>query len=200
MPLQYNDCTGKPDKVWNSLAGKGMPSYIAPSGTTYMLVFNPQHLLGVEAPLSILSAVRLGRPTGAVCPTPCTDLVAVASRHLRAGETLLLNQASHGVDALEPRLLSPQRMTVTATETPVPARHNVCVPYYLAAGAVMARDVRQGQRLTLADVLVPRDTALFRLRVQQDALTSEDWMMEKRKSVANAIMDEVVEVPAVSRL
>ena len=95
------------------LAGKGMPSYIAPSGTTYMLVFNPQHLLGVEAPLSILSAARLGRSTGAVCPTPWTDLVAVASRDLRAGETLSLNQASHGVDALEPRLLPPQRMTLT---------------------------------------------------------------------------------------
>ena len=56
---------GKPDKVWHSLAGKGMPSYIAPSGTTYMLMYNPQHLLGVEAPLSIMSAVRLGKSTGA---------------------------------------------------------------------------------------------------------------------------------------
>jgi predicted homoserine dehydrogenase-like protein len=180
-----------------------MPSYIAPSGTTYMLVFNPQHLLGVEAPLSILSAVRLGRPTGAVCPTPCTDLVAVASRDLRAGETLSLNQASHGVDALEPRLLAPQRMTLTADEASggTAARESACVPYYLAAGAVMTRDVCQGERLALADVAVPRGTALFRLRVQQEALTAEDWMMETRRAVANSpTMEETVELAAVSRL
>ena len=29
---------GKPDRVWHSLARKGMPSYVAPSGTTYMLL------------------------------------------------------------------------------------------------------------------------------------------------------------------
>ena len=63
---------GKPDKVWHSLAGKGMPSYIAPSGTTYMLMYNPQHLLGVEAPLSIMSAVRLGKSTGALQPADST--------------------------------------------------------------------------------------------------------------------------------
>ena len=193
MLLCRTDCAGK-GEVWRSLAGKGMPSYVAPSGTTYMLLFNPQHLLGVEAPLSILSAVRLGRSTGAVCPIPRTDLVAVASRDLRAGEMLSLNQASHGVDALVPRLLLPQRMTETG------AGASACVPYYLAAGAVMARDVRQGQRLTLVDVLVPRDTVLFRLRAHQEALTTEDWLMETKQSAVNATRETTVELAVVSRL
>ena len=122
------------------------------------------------------------------------DLVAVASRDLRAGEMLSLNQASHGVDALEPRLLLPQRMTETG------AGASACVPYYLAAGAVMARDVRQGQRLTLADVLVPRDTVLFRLRAHQEALTTEDWLMETKQSAVNATRETTVELAEVSRL
>ena len=46
------------------------------------------------------------------------------------------------------------------------------VPYYLAAGHIIARDVAKGRVLTLADVLVPRETALFKLRQQQEAL---DW-------------------------
>jgi hypothetical protein len=45
-----------------------------------------QHLLGVEAPLSIMSAVRLGKSTGAAFPAPRAELVAVADRDLR-GET-----------------------------------------------------------------------------------------------------------------
>ena len=192
MPLGCTDCAGN-GKVWRSLAGKGMPAFVAPSGTTYMLLFNPQHLLGVEAPLSILSAVRLGRSTGAVCPTPRTDLVAVASRDLRAGETLSLNQATHGVDALEPRLLLSQRMTLAAGTEAGPS---ACVPYYLAAGAVVARDVRQGQRLTLADVLVPHDTVLFRLRTQQEALTTEDWSTETKQSAVRGML----ELAEVSRL
>lgn len=65
----------------------------------------------------------------------------------------------------------------------------------------MTRDVCQGERLALADVAVPRGTALFRLRVQQEALTAEDWMMEKRRAVANSpTMEETVELAAVSRL
>ena len=64
----------------------------------------------------------------------------------------------------------------------------------------MTRDVRQGERLALADVIVPHDSALFRLRVQQESLTAEDWMMETRKAVANNGMDRTVEITPLSRL
>jgi hypothetical protein len=49
------------------------------------------------------------------------------------------------------------------------------VSYYLAAGHVMARDVAKGEILRLEDVHVPRDTVLFKLRQQQEALRDEDW-------------------------
>ncbi len=80
---------GKPDKVWHSLAGKGMPSYIAPSGTTYMLMYNPQHLLGVEAPLSIMSAVRLGKSTGALQPSRRMGCLASCAQHRLLFQTCL---------------------------------------------------------------------------------------------------------------
>lgn len=158
---------GSPDSVWQSLARKGMPSYIAPSGTTYMMLYNPQHLLGVEAPLSILSAVRLGKSTGGARPVPRSDLVAVADRDLVAGEVLALG-AGHGVGCLEPRLAPPQRSTVQGSDG------KGYVPYYLAAGHVMARDVVKGDALVLDDVMVPRDTTLFKLRQQQEAIVWED--------------------------
>ena len=82
------------------------------------------------------------------------------------GETLTLG-AGHGVDALEPRLAPPQKMTGSGH-----------IPYYLAAGHVMARDVAKGQILRLADVCVPRETELFQLRLQQEGVLDNDWRME----------------------
>jgi predicted homoserine dehydrogenase-like protein len=80
------------------------------------------------------------------------ELVAVADRDLKAGETLALSAASHGVDSLEPRLKPPQRME----------SDDGYVPYYLAAGHAMARDIAKGEILRLDDVLIPRDTVLFK--------------------------------------
>ena len=104
------------------------------------------------------------RCAGAACPAPRVELVAVADRDLSAGEELTLG-AGHGVDSLEPRLLPPQRM-----------ESDGFVPYYLAAGHVMARDVKKGEILRLDDVLVPRDTVLFKLRQQQEAVGDDEWV------------------------
>ena len=82
------------------------------------------------------------------------------------GETLTLG-AGHGVDALEPLLAPPQKMTRSGH-----------IPYYLAAGHVMARDVAKGQVLRLADVCVPRETELFQLRLQQEGVPDNDWGRE----------------------
>ena len=52
------------------------------------LVYNPTHLLGVEALISVLAAARLGTATGSDEVRPVCDVVARATRDLAAGTVL----------------------------------------------------------------------------------------------------------------
>jgi len=56
-------------------------------GKNYLL-YRPYHLVAVEAPMSIAQAVLYGAPTGAPLPTPTAEVITVAKRDLKAGETL----------------------------------------------------------------------------------------------------------------
>src|SRR5207302_1544907 len=60
---------------------------IGPDGTT-AAHYRPYHLCGIEAPMSIAEAGLYGKPTGAPIGAPVADVIAVAKRDLRAGETL----------------------------------------------------------------------------------------------------------------
>ncbi len=135
------------------LAGKGIP---ATADGRYLMLHNPVHLLGAEAVMSVLSAVRLGRATGSEDPRPRVDLVARARRDLEAGERLLMAER-HEIPALQHEL-HPAR--VLADDAPV--------PYYLAAGATLRRDVPAGALLALGDVKLDPSSALLRLRLEQD--------------------------------
>ena len=136
------------------LAGKGIP---ASEDGRYLLLHNPVHLLGVEAPASVLSAVQLGRGTGGSDVRPRFDLAARASRDLAPGEVLTLG-ARHTLPAVDPLLLPAQAL---GPEAPI--------PYYLAANRRIRRTVPGGRVLTLADVEPDTGSALYRLRREQDA-------------------------------
>lgn len=144
-------------ETWDVLRGKGIP--VARSGSHAML-YNPSHLLGVEAPISILSAVLLGHPTGGAAPEPVVDLVAQADRDWKAGETLAItDHHHHEVAGLDPLLID------AASATPGnPA------PYYMAAGSRLTRDVPAGTVVTIDMIEPPADAVLWRLRAEQDAL------------------------------
>ncbi len=137
------------------LGGKGIPA--SPDGR-YLLLHNPVHLLGVEAPASVLSAAGLGRSTGGEEVLPRVDLAARAVRDLAVGETLAM-EARHAIPAVDPLILPGRRLDADAP-----------VPYYLAAGRRVARPVAKGQVLTMADVDLDADSTLLRLRREQDAL------------------------------
>jgi predicted homoserine dehydrogenase-like protein len=136
------------------LAGKGIPA--SPDGR-HLLLHNPVHLLGAEAPSSVLAAAREHRSTGGADVRPHVDLVARARRDLAAGEVLAMGPR-HAIAALEP-LVEPARALADAA----PA------PYYLAAGRPLARPVRRGAVLTMADVAIDAASTLYRLRREQDA-------------------------------
>jgi len=137
------------------LAEKGLP--VSDDGA-HVLIHNPVHLLGMEAPVSLLSAVRLGRSTGAKDMRPQVDLVARAGRHLVAGTDLFIADR-HSIDGLDAELAPASRI---AEGQPL--------PYYLAAGCRLAVDVLPGTLLTSDMVVPPETSTLWDLRRQQDEL------------------------------
>jgi predicted homoserine dehydrogenase-like protein len=147
------ECTHRP--TWQVLREKGIP--VSRSGR-HALLWNPQHLLGLEAPLSILAACRLGATSGASDPHPVCDVVARARRALRAGERLALQGNRHAIEGLDPLLVDA-----------APVRPGNPLPYYMLPGLRLKIDVPAGATLRAEHVTAPTGSVLWRLRAEQDA-------------------------------
>ena len=146
---------GHDDKTWSLLRDKG---HIVANDAGVAVLYNPQHLLGIEAPITILAAGLLGIPTGATHPKPVVDLVARTDRDFGAGERLAITDAHHHeVAGLRPELIPAGRF----------AAPNPC-PYYLATGAQLRQDVPAGTLITAGMLEVNMGTVLARLRGEQD--------------------------------
>ena len=117
-----------------------------------------RHTLGVEAPMSILSAALLNLPTGAAAPEPRIDLVARAARDFKQGEILQITDPHHhAVAGLEPELIPAER---DQADTPV--------PYYMATGRALLMDVKKGMVLTWGMVDTDQASQLNQLRKKQN--------------------------------
>lgn len=136
-------------------AQKGIPT--SPDGR-YVLIHNPIHLLGAEAPLSALSAAGFGCSTGSDDVRPRVDLVAEADRDLQPGEILTMG-ARHVIQGLTHRLMPAQAIGAGQR-----------LPYYLADGMRVLRPIKKGTLLTCDDVTEREGSILFRLRREQDQL------------------------------
>jgi predicted homoserine dehydrogenase-like protein len=143
--------------TWKTLKGKGIP---VSRTNDHALLYNPQHLLGLEAPISMLSAVRLGRSTGGANPRPVVDLVARAIAPLKAGMKFEISDphhhTMHGVDSF------------LADAAPIADQNPL--PYYLALHHELKRDVMTGEMITVDDVSIPDSSVLYKLRREQDEL------------------------------
>ncbi len=103
----------------------------------YAAMYKPFHLIGLELSVSILSVALRGEPTGATRDWR-GDVVAVAKRALKAGETL----DGEGGFTVWGKL--------------VPAKRSVelrAVPIGLAHGVKLARDVAAGTIVTDGDIV-----------------------------------------------
>jgi len=144
------------DATFEVLKGKCIP---ASRKGSRLLLYNPTHLLGVEAPITILAAALCGHSTVDTDLRPRCDFVARAARDLAAGTVLAIgDQHTHSVPHLEPHLVD---------AAPVGAGRPL--PYYMATGNRLARPVKAGEYLTADMVEPPRDSTLWRLRAEQDA-------------------------------
>lgn len=129
-----------------------------PDGTA-MLVYRPYHLCGAETAMSILCAGLLHTPTGAAEMRPHVDIVATTGRDFGAGETIS-RLGCLGYDQDLPASLAPARPL--GPENPT--------PYFMLEGRRLLTDVPAGTVITGAMVEEPRDSELWTLRREQDAL------------------------------
>lgn len=123
-----------------------------------VLVHNPVHLLGAEAPMSILSACRAGRSTAGDEVLPRVDLTAVAGRTIAPGARFEIGHR-HEIAGARPAMLPARTLGETAP-----------LPYYLLPGAVARHEIPAGTAITAGMVELPADSVLLRLRREQDAL------------------------------
>ncbi|HEU4646976.1 MAG TPA: homoserine dehydrogenase [Burkholderiales bacterium] len=138
--------------TWRVLAEKGIPT--SADGGCAML-HNPVHLLGIEAPITLLQSMVLKRPAATLVPR--VDLVGRAERNLRAG-TLLEAGERHSIPGVEPELADA-----------APARGANAVPFYMVQGCRLTKDVAAGALLTRDALEPPADSMLWKLRAEQDA-------------------------------
>jgi predicted homoserine dehydrogenase-like protein len=139
---------------WRVLRDKGIP--VAGNGR-HALLYNPQHLLGIEALVSVIAACAAGVSSAGEAPRPVCDVAARAVAPLAAGTRLALGER-HALPGVAPLMLDA-----------APARGANPVPYYLAAGATLARDVRAGAILSCDDLAPAERTVAWALRREQDA-------------------------------
>ena len=128
----------------------------------YAAIYKPYHLIGLELGISVAAAGLRREPTGA--PTGFRgDVVAVAKRELKAGETL----DGEGGYTVWGRLM-PARDSLTCGGLPIG----------LADGVRLVRAVRKGDTVTARDVAMP-ETEAARVRLEMETAFAAEWGLER---------------------
>src|SRR5436190_1472388 len=117
----------------------------------YAAMYKPYHLIGLELGISVLSAALRGEPTGQPCGFR-GDVVAVAKRDLRAGETL----DGEGGYTVWGKLVTAERSLAEGA-----------LPIGLADKVALVRDVAAGQTVPWSDVAAT-DSEAMRVRREME--------------------------------
>ncbi len=120
----------------------------------YYTFYRPYHLTSLEVPLSAARAVLYGTSDMKPLPRPVAEVGALAKRDLKAGEML----DSIGETCYRSWAMKAQD-----------ARADGALPVGLLDGGQVVNDIPKGSLITRHDVQVRTDTALYKLRLQQDA-------------------------------
>ncbi|MCA1326377.1 NAD(P)H-dependent oxidoreductase [Herbaspirillum sp. alder98] len=139
-------------EVWETLRQKG---HVVGRNGKYACIYLPYHLMGLETPISLFSAVLHGRPSGSATQEVHAVMAAQTQRQFKAGEVLAMRGHHHNIDGLKPLLL------------PAKEAHGVHAPFYLAANRTLRVDVPAGAIIGL-DMLELSDTPLHNAWKQLD--------------------------------
>ncbi len=134
------------DKVWALLGEKG---HIVSRNGKYACLYLPYHFMGVEAPVSVVNALRLGLSTYNMC-----DHVAVmsakATRDFKAGERMSLNGHHRLIDDVAVSLVCKEDL------------RSGIAPFYLLAEKTLTKDVSKGSLFTV-DMVDLSKSELYRM-------------------------------------
>ena len=122
-------------------------------GPCYLL-YRPYHLTSIEVPVAVGTAFVYGKPVLRTGCTPTTEVITLAKIELEAGK------AVDGIGGF---------CVLGGIEKYEFARLQKLLPLGLCSGAVVKRDVKQGEALSYDDVELP-DSFLLHLRGLQDWL------------------------------
>lgn len=137
------------------LATKGQISNHNRSAT---VIYRPYHLCGVETPMTLLVAGLLNLHTASDTYLPRYQLIKVAARDIKPGEVF---EGDHG-------------QQLTAEIVPyAPIHPGACAEAHLLMGNKAGVFIKKGSRITYDMVLEPRDSLLWALRREQDALFAD---------------------------
>lgn len=128
-------------------------SYLKMGNGPLYVFYAPYVLPHLEAPLSAARAVLSGDATITPLGAPVCDVVAIAKRNLKAGETLdgMGGFACYGL-----------------IENAAAARQQYLLPMGLSEGCRLLRDVKRDEAISYDDVVRPEGRLADRLRAEQD--------------------------------
>lgn len=132
-------------EVWETLRQKG---HVVGANGKYACIYLPYHLMGLETPISLFSAVLQGRASGSPTQQIHAVMAAQAQRAFKAGDVLKMGGHHHNIEGMKPLLL------------PAAQAHRVHAPFYLAANRVLKVDVAPGTIISL-DMLEFGESTLY---------------------------------------
>ena len=121
--------------------------------------YTPYHLCHFEAPASIARVVLFNDPVITPQSGPVVEVVALAKKDLKAGETLdrLGGYTMYGV-----------------CENATTAREENLLPIGLAEGCALKRDVSKDEAIKMSDVEFPKDRLCDKLWQEQNTMFHQD--------------------------
>ncbi|SMB81688.1 Predicted homoserine dehydrogenase, contains C-terminal SAF domain [Pasteurella testudinis DSM 23072] len=124
------------ESVWNTLKEKG---HIVSKNNKYAAIILPYHLMGVESPISIFSAVLHNRASGNPNQKSAAIMIGKAERDFNKGETLTMGGHHHVIKDIRPLLMN----------TDINSKH--FAPFYLMSNKKLIRDIKKGSIFSLDD-------------------------------------------------
>jgi predicted homoserine dehydrogenase-like protein len=121
----------------------------------FYVFYTPYHLPHIEAPLTAARAALFADPSITPLGTPVADVITLAKRDLKAGETL------DGIGGF---------CCYGLLENAATAKRENLLPMGLAEGCRLRRDLPRDHPIAYTDVIVPDGRLADRLRNLQDAM------------------------------
>lgn len=141
-------------EIWQILEDKG---HIVSRDKKYACIYIPRHIMGLEIATSIMAAATMNHSTAGKHLQTVSDMIGYATQDLKEGTVLKMGGHHHTIDGVGCKVCDYQILS-----------ENSPVPFYLLGNSILKSDIPAGKTITLSDVEIPKNSALYSLRLEQD--------------------------------